>query len=63
MIIFLDFINILIEKYPPKNFNHLFSFPYDLFYKERFEYSKLYLELKIKCKFETGLTSKKFKLK
>ena len=56
-------MNILIEKYPPKNFNLLFSFPYDSFYKDRFEYSKSYLELKIMCKFETGLTSKKFKLK
>ena len=38
-------------------------FRYAPLHKERFKNSKLYLGLKIKCKFDTGLRSKKCKLK
>ena len=46
------------------NFKSLFvPFRYAPLHKERFKNSKLYLGLKIKCKFETGLRTKKCKLK
>jgi len=46
------------------DFKSLFvPFRYAPLHKERFENSKLYLGLKIKCKFETGLRNKKCKLK
>ena len=45
------------------DFKSLFvPFRYAPLHKERFKNSKLYLGLKIKCKFETGLRSKKCKL-
>jgi len=47
-----------------KDFKSLFvTFRYAPLHKERFKNSKLYLGLKIKCKFETGLRTKKCKLK
>lgn len=45
------------------DFKSLFvPFRYAPLHKERFKNSKLYLGLKIKCKFETGLRSEKCKL-
>ena len=46
------------------NIKSLFvPFRYASLHKERFKNSKLYLGLKIKCKFVTGLITKKCKLK
>jgi len=45
------------------DFKSLFvPFRYAPLHKERFKNSKLYLGLKIKCKFEAGLRTKKCKL-